>query len=222
MNADSAALIDFCSSHGLDLAARLQAAWYNGRVPAAHRIEDFGRADAETIVIGNTRALWKPFMAALSSNQYLAQSANPIDDYIEQVVNAGLTGVAAPFHLRWAHRAAPAHLSFQTLAEVAGLAWRSPASLSVHRVHGPWIALRAAIVFDRSVALPQPPAFRTCTHCAAGCEPALRRVLSMSCPDWQDWLAVRDACPTGKASRYSDLQIHYHYTKRRELLGTAG
>jgi hypothetical protein len=36
--------------------------------------------------------------------------------------------------------------------------------------------------------------------------------------DWTSWVSVRDACPIGRDSRYSDEQIRYHYTKLRQLL----
>jgi hypothetical protein len=36
--------------------------------------------------------------------------------------------------------------------------------------------------------------------------------------DWASWVNVRDACPIGRDSRYSDEQIRYHYTKLRRLL----
>ena len=36
--------------------------------------------------------------------------------------------------------------------------------------------------------------------------------------NWRSWVAIRDACPLGKAHRYSDEQIRYHYTKDIKLL----
>jgi methylmalonic aciduria homocystinuria type C protein len=35
---------------------------------------------------------------------------------------------------------------------------------------------------------------------------------------FRTWLSVRDACPVGRAQRYSDEHIEYHYTKARDLL----
>ena len=32
---------------------------------------------------------------------------------------------------------------------------------------------------------------------------------------WRLWLAVRDACPVGRAHRYSDAQIRFHYAGER-------
>jgi len=30
--------------------------------------------------------------------------------------------------------------------------------------------------------------------------------------EWRAWLAVRDACPLGRAHRYTEPQVLYHYT----------
>lgn len=49
--------------------------------------------------------------------------------------------------------------------------------------------------------------------------PALDAALGAE--DWRRWLAVRDACPVGRAHRYSDAQIAYHYTKDRGVLRDA-
>jgi hypothetical protein len=39
---------------------------------------------------------------------------------------------------------------------------------------------------------------------------------------WRAWVAVRDACPVGRASRYGDEQIRYHYAKDRGVLERRG
>jgi methylmalonic aciduria homocystinuria type C protein len=56
--------------------------------------------------------------------------------------------------------------------------------------------------------------------CAATCLPALERAMTARPDDasWQAWLAVRDACSIGRDYRYSDDQVHYHYTKDRSRL----
>jgi methylmalonic aciduria homocystinuria type C protein len=35
---------------------------------------------------------------------------------------------------------------------------------------------------------------------------------------WPLWLAVRDACPVGRAHRYCEDQIRYHYAGDRTAL----
>ncbi|MEL6177489.1 MAG: hypothetical protein AAFS10_00980, partial [Myxococcota bacterium] len=117
----------------------------------------------------------------------------------------------------------------QRMAELSGLAARSASFLSVHPTYGPWIGLRAAIVF--AIAGPPEPLSpaRPCSHCSGACQPLFKSVLERSQnpgfaavrTGWEDWLAVRDACPIGREHRYSDLQVRYHYTHDRALLEQA-
>ena len=104
---------------------------------------------------------------------------------------------------------------------IAGLAHTSPSYLSIHPEHGPWIALRAVIVLDEDWTSGEPaPAPDPCTPCRKPCLAALDRAVKASEKEpmgkkvsnrWRLWLAVRDACPMGRSSRYSDEQCEYHY-----------
>jgi methylmalonic aciduria homocystinuria type C protein len=38
---------------------------------------------------------------------------------------------------------------------------------------------------------------------------------------WQTWLAWRDACPVGRAHRYTEAQIRYHYLREPGFGGPA-
>lgn len=107
-----------------------------------------------------------------------------------------------------------------------GLAALGPAHLSVHPDFGPWFAYRALIAVDL------PPLTETdqhrsepCASCSAPCVPALHEALGAPNPTgsgrFEPWLAVRDACPAGRAARYSEAQIRYHYTKERRWLISA-
>ncbi len=221
MTDPGAAIAAACSANGLDLSARLQAGWYNERVAPAHRLPDYGDPGSEVIVIGNSHALWPAFIGALKNDPGLMSCPDPIDRFTEQLVESSRAAAGIETQVRWAHRAEPAHISFQTLAEVAGLAWRSPASLSVHPVYGPWIALRAAVILPRPGPPARPAGIWKCRHCRLGCEAALARTLSNPSAQWRDWLAVRDACPCGRDYRYGDRQIRYHYTRSRDLLAAA-
>jgi methylmalonic aciduria homocystinuria type C protein len=129
----------------------------------------------------------------------------------------------------------------QRLADVAGLAALTPSMLCVHPAFGPWIALRAAVVFD--VAPPDDPGAApptACHDCAERCAPALARAVAAAtartgrapaarerdandpvAPDWTLWLAVRDACPVGREHRYPDAYLRYVYTKDRGVLRAA-
>jgi methylmalonic aciduria homocystinuria type C protein len=169
------------------------------------------------ILVGNTRALWQPFLGALRADPELAASPHPLDQYTERVIerlSATLPGARSWFgHRQYDGRFLP----LQRLAAATGLGALAPNHLVIHPVYGPWFALRAVIVCqgDAPTTRVRP---RTCA-CDAACEAAFSVALSAGGPDaWRTWLAVRDACPVGRAYRYSDDQIRYHYALDRSVL----
>lgn len=202
---------------GFDIAHPFDTARVAGLVPAL-------AAKRRGILVGNTRALWAQFRAACARE--LAGVADPLERYTEDVVARAFPGAPVWFaHRRYAselqgERAPSGHadvfLPFQRIAAAAGLGVLAPTQLVIHPVYGPWFALRAiALVDGEPPAEVAPPRVPCCTgDCPARLDAALR-----SGGDWHAWLAVRDACPVGRAYRYSDEQIAYHYTKNRALLG---
>ena len=159
------------------------------------------------ILIGNTRALWPKFLAALPE----LDRDHPLDDYTERTIAALLPDGARCY---FAHRRyAGAFLPFQRLAVAAGLGSRSPTQLVIHPIYGPWFALRAVVVCSGSP--PETAPIRPVCHCEAPCQGAMATALASSGPEsWRAWLAVRDSCSVGKAWRYDEDQIRYHYLKR--------
>jgi methylmalonic aciduria homocystinuria type C protein len=183
-------------------------------------LPSFGRENARAIVIGNTRGLWEHVQVGT-------------DAYVERAVRAAFP---AAEH-RWAHQV-PATIAIQRAAVIAGLAWLSPSHLCVHPEYGPWIALRAVVVLDEPAPPARPRVPPPC-DCARGCGEAYARAIAAGVPrstaelrggasrrghrdegvgsaerepaTWRLWLAVRDACPVGRAWRYADDQIAYHY-----------
>jgi len=198
------------AARGLDLAAPLATADYDAEVGEALRLPSFGRARALAIVVGNTRALW-PFVRDLPG-------PDPVDTYAMRVIGEEAARVGVAWEARWAHHV-PATVAIQRAAAIAGLAWLSPTHLSVHPVYGPWIGLRAVVVFDAEGPARAAPLAPPC-DCARGCGPAFERACAAGVPAdaaelrarWRSWLAVRDACPVGRAWRYSEGQISHHYT----------
>lgn len=210
--------------HGLDLVHPFAVAWFNAAVEPAQRLPDLGRGDALGLLIGNTRALWAPFLAAGRADAALRDAADPIDRYAETRVAPAVAALGVRSALRWAHASAP-RLAIQRLADVSGLAPLSPVGLNVHPVYGPWFALRAAAVLD--VAGPAgaaPAAALPCPDCPRTCVPAFERARAAQAgrlgiaATWRLWLAVRDACPIGRAFRYDEAQIRYHYARDRAVL----
>lgn len=217
------------AERGLDLVHPFRVAWYNGPLPDMNRrLPDLGRSNALGLLIGNTRAFWPLFRAALAAEPHLANEADPVDRYAQDSVVSALSILDLRWLVRFAHELEPEPLPIQRVAWATGLAMLSPSHLSVHPTHGPWIALRAVAIIDVDGPEGAPPACHDyCTHCEKPCVEALQQALADTHQepdaeaverDWQSWVAVRDACPVGRGSRYADEQIRYHYTKLRQLL----
>ena len=189
------------------------------REPGLERLRDRAAGDAQprlSLLVGNTRALWARFAAAIAADPELAASADPIDRYAEQIIEpvAAALGGRAWF----AHRSYDgSYLPFQRLAVVAGLAALSPSQLLVHPTYGPWFALRAVIVCDGEPPPVAAPVRLPCECAAHGCVATFERA-SATPGDWHAWVAVRDACPVGREHRYGDPQLAYHYSKDRRFL----
>jgi methylmalonic aciduria homocystinuria type C protein len=219
-----------CAEAGLDLVQPFAVHWYNNSVVVPHRLPTFARQACLGLLIGNTRALWPRFLAAVRAEPARLNDDNPIDAYVEAQLTAICAGLAYQWRCEWAH--ASRRLAIQQLAQIAGLAYLSPGRLSVHPAFGPWIALRAAIVLDVDGPAGDAPALRNpCDACAHACGPAFERAAvtlltpaptqADVTPHWSLWLAARDACPLGREHRYSDDQIEYHYTKDKRILRRA-
>jgi hypothetical protein len=216
------------SEAGFDLVAPLQVGWYNQRVAPAFRLTDWGSARHLGLVIGNTRALWAKFLAALAADAELASAAQPLDSYTERCLRGALLALDLPCSVRFAHSVGEERVAMQALAHAAGLAYLSESHLSVHAVYGPWIGLRAAVSFGvPGPGGPAPTLPHPCGGCGGGCLPAFRRVAralsgqldAAAARAHADLLlACRDACPTGREHRYEASQIGYHYSGDRSLL----
>jgi len=152
------------------------------------------------ILIGNTRALWPIFKAAMGDE------ANPLEAYTERTIDAAFPGA----RIYYAHRKYDgSFIPFQRIAVASGFGALAPSRLVVHPVHGPWFALRAIVVIDGEPPV-RAPIEQPC-QCQAACASALDAALTDPF-EWRGWLAVRDACAL-RESRYSDEQIEYHYTR---------
>lgn len=207
----------------------MAASWYNDVMPARYRLPNFDREDAFTLVVGNTRALWSVFVAAYAGDETLQSCTDPLDRYVEGAVTRALGSLSTPWEPRWAPDPPPRRVSMVQLAHRSGLAYLTPAHFCVHPQYGPWIALRAAIVFDLAGPEGAAPVWvPPCDACDHSCHPLFERAVAASDRDdapqlgrsWSAWLAVRDACPVGRTHRYSSDQIWYHYTKDRSALGS--
>ena len=219
-----------CTAAGLDLARALRLGWYNSAVPPAHQVP--GQQDRLAVLIGNTRAIWPPFVESLQQRPGLLACANPLDAYVERCVQRVLERIECRGQAYWAHAALwPASeryvIAMHRLADLSGLAPLGPCHLNVHPTYGPWIALRALVVFDIPGPEQRPePTPLVCTDCESRCLPASRRALAATrtwpwrfwTPPWRAWSAVRESCPAGQDHRYSDAQMRYHQRPSRRRL----
>jgi len=215
---------------GLDLSAAFPVDAYNRSVPDAYRLPTLGRGRPCGIVIGNSRTFWPKFLEALRRSPRLCESAHPVNTYVTEKLSDLLQDLPAAFEVRYAHTSKPSPVAMQRAAQISGLAHTSPSHLSIHPEHGPWIALRAVIVLDADGwwAGEPAPAPDPCTPCSSKpCLEALDRAVAASRDEpagervsrhWRLWLGVRDACPIGRTSRYSEEQCEYHYRPSRDFL----
>lgn len=175
------------------------------------------------VLVGNTRALWDPFLAALRADPALLATPHPLDGYTARTLRTAAAELPVRSAVVLATDAPP--IAISRLADLCGLGWLSPAYLAVHPVHGPWISLRGVIVLDAPGPHGDPPGPpRPCDACESRCVPALRRALAAGDTvegAAEAWIAVRDACPLGRASRFGEEQLRYHYEKDRARLARA-
>ena len=157
------------------------------------------------LLIGNTRALWPPFSAALATPE-LAADPDPLERYTERTIDVAF-GASPGARVLYGHRQYDgAFLPLQRLAVVTGLGALAPTQLVIHPTYGPWFALRAVVLLDGEPPLRAPIA--SPCRCDASCLDAFARAQRST--DWRDWLAVRERCSL-QAWRYSDDQIRFHY-----------
>ncbi len=229
-----------CVRQGVDLARTFGLAAFHEECAPEHRLDDFGRPNPLALVLGNTRALWPAFLDTLALRAELLADPHPLDRYVEEVVQGALAQAPHAHRVYWGHHRQRPPIALQRLTAAAGLAELGPAHLSVHPEHGPWIGLRAVVVFDADASeLSRPlPSLSSCARCPGRpCVPALSRALAAAQehrdpgkrpppppqlpPERSAWLAIREVCPVGRDARYEPLQIHYHYTKDPRALQEA-
>ena len=207
-----------CADAGFDLVQPFATSWWTEEptLPA------FGDRGSLAVVVANSGALWPKLCDALRREpSRIDASEHIVDVWAVESVEAAARATAIDHRILWAHALGAEAVPIQRIAQVAGLAWLSPANLSIHPRFGPWIGLRAVVIFD----LPIPDTVRPrvddpCGHCDQACLPAFTAAREGPA-GWRSWLAIRDACPLGREHRYSEDQIAYHYTKDRDILRSA-
>jgi hypothetical protein len=218
---------------GIDLLAPLQIGWYNAAEPAAIRLPQPVGPRSLAVVLGNSVAMWEPFLRGLGRDPSLLEGQHPLDSWVEGRVVEALAGLPLqPSSVHWVNGPDSRRFSMQRVAVATGLVGMAPCRLTIHRQLGLWFGLRAVLIFPcEGPAEPLWSAPFPCVGCAQRpCLPLLERALGgpvEGAPpppfmgvraNWGPWLAMRDACPHGRQHRYGDLQIAYHYAKQRRFL----
>jgi hypothetical protein len=202
-----------------------------GAIAPAFVLPDFDREDALVLLVGNGGELLGALRDAATRDPELAEDPDPIERYSRETITAvareHLAGHRA--ELRFTSDPPPHTFAAVRLARLLGLAETGPTQLSIHPERGPWIALRAAIVVDAPGPEPT-PAPSSCAACSGEpCVPAMTRALeaigglvNLGRPTLRRhadlFIAARDACPLGRAHRYPEPLLRYHYTVDRRLL----
>ena len=194
--------------------------------------------DALAVLVGNSRALWPAFTAAHDSDPAIGDAEHPVDTFVARAIrdaiadasNGACGRTASVVRVFDAHDTSPGKLvAIQRAAHVAGAAHLDEkCHLAIHPRHGPWIALRALLVFDDIRGPDETHRITAAAEPAGdGCESARARRRaafggaegyadpSASAERWQRWVAVRDAVFSGSAKphpeRYYEDQVRYHY-----------
>lgn len=187
------------------------------------------RPSVLAFVIANDARLWPHFCCAYQGEPHIRNSNDPLDVWLEQTLESIIQEFHEKCQILWSHRTIDGRwMPMTRIAVAAGFAAMAPCQLAVRSDVGPWLAIRAIVVVDTHACASHPRnLIEPCSTCEAPClrpfEEASRQSENTQGANrlllhWQSWLRVRDSCPFGRAARYSEAQILYHYARDRRAL----
>eukprot|EP01043_Picozoa_sp_COSAG02_P016194 COSAG02_NODE_708_length_18231_cov_53.208416_5_plen_329_part_00 len=148
-------------SRGFDIAVGLTLQDYNRAVESdGLELPTFGRNTTLAVLLGSSKAIWVPFLAALRAATLPGQLDNqaehdgPLNAYVVRATSSLVREVLMPLELnytvRYAHEVEDGRLvAMQKLAHLSGVAYlHSSCGLNVHKEFGPWHAYRSLIIVD--------------------------------------------------------------------------
>lgn len=202
----------------------------------AHAYDDHPKitpGDALCLLVGNTKALWRPFTSFLAKNaegaNMLANNGDVLDSYTEHAVSRVLA--SSPF-ASVSHSVVYAHetiagptgrcCSVNTAGHVSGMAWYDVeyTRRSLHPRLGAWFAYRAVIVLQVPrwpAGLPAPAPYFDPPHLVLGVRPTERlaavanRQASVveawgSVPESESWADLLDVTRAFRASTEGETE----------------
>lgn len=223
---------------GFDLLSTCSVADYNEHPQIIGLgVEQKLRGDGDDLVVlvGNSSALWGPFIQFLADNADEMERARPdwLDHYTRHLVGQATTALtgsdcASPQTV-FAFETIETHqrcISVNTVAHVSGMALYLPELFrSVHAELGPWIGYRAVMVFPGCKA-PSEPAVLVSSDIVSPDE--IGRVKAVQgevmanwgkvpeAESWKGLVAVSDTFDLGRSQRYCEDQVSFHYSSSDE------
>lgn len=227
-------IIAVLAPHGFNLIGTTTVTAYEALVPAPYHVTALLPQAKTLVVIGNGGGeFWSKFRAYCEARPgYLQGRQHPLDDYTVGVIESALTPVlersGTVYRYLYPFRFWTEPVSFMHLARAAGLAGPSILGVVIHPTYGPWIALRAALLIDQELYIPQvAPGFDPCPTCT-------ERACIAACPagavsvekgwdistcvqhrlrvvtDCVERCHARYDCVYGRAHRYPPDELWYH------------
>jgi epoxyqueuosine reductase len=219
--------------YGLNLIAATPVARYDSAVKESLRASAIDPRARSIVAIGNGgAAMWNALKTHAARNPEWWNRDNPLDDFIRAVIERDVAAPIRASGLRcttvYPFMGNAPTLSFIELGKVAGIAGPSILGVTVHPVYGPWIAFRAALLFDEELDSPGDAlGFDPCPGCTARtCIPACPAGAVSIDSGWDIPACLthrvevehdcaprchaRAGCVLGPEHRYPDDELAYH------------
>mmetsp|Transcript_11510 Transcript_11510/g.20390 ORF Transcript_11510/g.20390 Transcript_11510/m.20390 type:complete len:276 (+) Transcript_11510:1247-2074(+) len=224
-------------SKGLDLSASFPVAAYNEQarsIESLCELELEPTSDGSSVsppldgklfgyIVGHSKAVWEPFLDWIANGRASGRGteprfiSDPLDLFAVETIQSLLPSHA---HCRLYSDLEGPLVALQRVAALANIATvNDTLHLCMHREVGPWLGLRVVIISDTKLDLDTLPALPQESLLSDEEEKRAKEAFQLAVnmpagPErWRAWLALRDVPQLGKAYRYDEDQLKYHYTK---------
>lgn len=224
------------NASGIEIVHPFKIQCYNGaKANTKDHLPDFGRENTAALLVGNSAAIWQPFLQYLRDSPDRVDSMDPFDDYLQSILQGvqddmknESTFAPLDIEVRLSTGMGCDFVDMLCAARVSGLAYFSQsAHLSMHPTFGPWWAIRSVIIldvdFDESFSCPE-----LHINPIADLEAELEIVTAALKAkggietwkhNWREWVEMRKLSGRHHVEhQYSEDQIEYHYSKNKQVL----